>query len=101
MKQTPPLQPGWPSSAPQQQQQQGAPAGPDPRWREYEYMVLSLREGFWRNRFDTGKLQNTLNHYAAQGWRLGSVNSVAEAGHLSNRGEQILVLERRVQHPGQ
>ncbi len=59
----------------------------------YEYKVLAERDKAFSGAFDPDVLENLLNSYASNGWRLAEgfmVNSIWK----SMRSEVVLILER-------
>ncbi len=58
-----------------------------------EYKVLTERDTKWTGRFDTEVLENLLNGYAANGWRLAE-SFVAASLWKSVKAEIVVILER-------
>jgi hypothetical protein len=59
-----------------------------------EYKVLTQKDRFWGGKFDPEKLEQALNAYAEQGWRVVSVATAAFPTLTGSRDELIVVLER-------
>ena len=60
-----------------------------------EYKVLSQKDEWFGGEFDPEKLEEAINAYAAQGWRVISMASASFPGIFSgNREEMIILLER-------
>ncbi|MDR3312243.1 MAG: DUF4177 domain-containing protein [Spirochaetaceae bacterium] len=61
-----------------------------------EYKVLTQKDKFWSQKFDPEMLEQALNAYAEQGWRLVSCATADIPGLGVARNEFIAVLERDV-----
>ncbi len=62
----------------------------------YQCKVLTHKDRAMSGKFDPMKLENALNSYASEGWRV-SVGPTADFGGLTgNRQEFIMVLEREI-----
>ena len=61
-----------------------------------EYHVLTMKGKWFSGKFDPQKLQEALNAYAQQGWRLISCATADIPGFGSARQEFVAVLERDV-----
>ncbi len=59
-----------------------------------EYKVLTDKEGFFGNNFDTQKIETVLNGYAEQGWELKAVGRNEFPGFGGKRDEIVIFLER-------
>jgi hypothetical protein len=59
-----------------------------------EYKVLTQKDKWFSGKFDPEKLEQALNGYAAQGWRVISCASAKISGFGGNREEMIVILER-------
>jgi hypothetical protein len=59
-----------------------------------EYHVLTMKDKWFSGKFDPQKLQDALNAYAQQGWRLVSCATADIPGFGTTRQEFIAVLER-------
>ena len=57
-----------------------------------QYFVITMKDKWFSGKFDPERLQNALNEYAQQGWRLTTC-ATAEA---KGRQEFIAVMERDV-----
>jgi hypothetical protein len=62
----------------------------------YEYKVLTQKDKFFTGKFDPLKLEQALNAYAEQGWRLVVATTADVPGLGVNRQEFVAVLERKV-----
>lgn len=61
----------------------------------FEYKVLTSKDRSFTGKFDTDKLEESLNGYAQQGWRVvaavaGSIHGITSA----SREELVIILER-------
>ena len=61
----------------------------------YEYKVLTERDARFSGRFDHEVLEEALNSYAAEGWRVGE-GFVAASWAKSFKAEIVMILERPV-----
>lgn len=61
-----------------------------------EYFVLTMKDKWFSGKFDPQKLQDALNAYAQQGWRLNSVATADIPSSASSRQEFIALLERDI-----
>lgn len=60
-----------------------------------EYKVLSQKDKWLSSKFDPDKLQEAINAYAEQGWRVISCTTASFPGFMTgNREEMIVLLER-------
>ena len=60
-----------------------------------EYKVLSQKDKWFSSKFDPDKLEEAINSYAQQGWRVISCATASFPGFMSgNREEMIVLLER-------
>ena len=60
-----------------------------------EYKVLSQKDKWFSGKFDPEKLENALNSYASQGWRVVAAFSAdIPAVFGSGRQEAVILLER-------
>lgn len=59
-----------------------------------EYKVLSQKDKWFSGKFDPQKLQDALNSYAEQGWRLVGCATADVAGFGSSRQEFVAIMER-------
>ncbi len=67
------------------------PAPPDVA----EYKVLTQKDKWFSGKFDPERLEQALNAYAKQGWRVRGVTSASIPGLMGgNRDELIVVMER-------
>jgi hypothetical protein len=61
----------------------------------YHYKVLTQKDKFFTGKFDPMKLEEALNSYAEQGWRLVSAATADIPSLGGPRQEFIAILERR------
>jgi hypothetical protein len=60
-----------------------------------EYKVLSQKDRWFGGKFEPAKIEEALNAYAQEGWRLAeAVTASFPAMFSSNREELIFILER-------
>ena len=60
-----------------------------------EYKVLTQKDKWFSGKFDPEKLEEGLNAYASQGWRVVSATTAQFPGMFSaNREEMVVILER-------
>ena len=62
----------------------------------YEYKVLSQKDKWFSGKFDPVILEQAINAYAQQGWRVISCATADIPGFGTTRQEFITVLEREV-----
>jgi hypothetical protein len=64
--------------------------------RRYRYKVLTQKDKWFSSKFDPTALEDALNAYAAQGWRVISCATAEIPGILggTNREEMIIIMER-------
>lgn len=60
----------------------------------YRYKVLTQKDKWFSGKFDPAKLEEALNSYSEQGWRLISCATADIPGFGSTRQEFVAVLER-------
>ena len=63
----------------------------------YEYKVLSQKDKWFSGKFDPMRLEQAMNAYAEQGWRVIGCATADIAGFGSTRQEFVTVLERAKQ----
>ncbi len=74
--------------------------------QEYEYKVITQTDKFWGDRFEPWKIQQLLNEHAEKGWQLKNI-SVGDMRDWTSqltgreRGQIMIILERRVKKPAQ
>lgn len=62
-----------------------------------EYLVLSQKDKWFSGKFDPEKLEQALNSYASQGWRVAtSATADMPGGFGGTRQEIVIILERDV-----
>jgi hypothetical protein len=59
-----------------------------------EYKVLTQKDKWFSGKFDPIKLEEALNSYAQQGWRLATCATADIPGIGGSRQEFVAVLER-------
>jgi hypothetical protein len=60
-----------------------------------EYKVLTQKDKWFTGKFDPERLEQALNAYAQQGWRLRGVATASIPGIMgAHREELIFILER-------
>jgi hypothetical protein len=62
-----------------------------------QYKVLTQKDKFFGGKFEPKKVEDALNAYAAEGWRVAGTATASFQTMLSgNREELIVILERSV-----
>ena len=64
--------------------------------KRYEYKILSQKDKWFSGKFDPALLEQAMNSYAQQGWRVIGCATADIAGFGAVRQEFITVLEREV-----
>jgi len=59
-----------------------------------EYKVLTQKDRFFAGKFDPEKLENAINSYASEGWRVIAATTASIPSLGGSREELIVVLER-------
>ena len=59
-----------------------------------QYKVLTQKDRFFGGKFDPEKLENAINSYASEGWRVISIATASIPSLTGNREEMIVLLER-------
>lgn len=60
-----------------------------------EYKVLTQKDKWFSGKFDPEKLEQAINAYAAQGWRVIAASTAQFPGIFSgDRDEMVVILER-------
>ncbi len=63
----------------------------------FEYKILTQKDRWFGGKFDPNRVEQALNAYAQEGWRLSeAVTASFPAVFSSNREELIVILEREV-----
>jgi NADH pyrophosphatase NudC (nudix superfamily) len=62
----------------------------------YEYMVLTQKDRVFGGKFNPLQLQEALNGFARQGWRVVEAATTTFPGFSGNREEIVFILERPV-----
>jgi hypothetical protein len=61
----------------------------------FQYKVLTQKDKFFGGKFEPKKVEEALNAYAGEGWRVVSTATASFQSMLSgNREELIVILER-------
>ena len=60
----------------------------------YEYMVLTQKDRVFGGKFNPQQLQEALNGFARQGWRVVEATTTTFPGFTGAREELVFVLER-------
>ncbi len=61
----------------------------------HQYKVLTQRDRFFEGKFDLGRLEEALNHYASQGWMVRAMSTPHVIGFSGGPREEIVVLLER------
>lgn len=60
-----------------------------------EYKVLTQKDKWFSGKFDPANLEQAINAYASQGWRVVAAATASFPGFISgNREEMVIILER-------
>jgi hypothetical protein len=63
----------------------------------FEYKILTQKDRWFGGKFDPNRVEQALNAYAQEGWRLSeAVTASFPAFFSQNREELIIILEREV-----
>ena len=62
----------------------------------YEYKVLSQKDKWFSGKFDPALLEQAMNAYAQQGWRVIGCATADIAGFGTTRQEFVTIMEREV-----
>jgi hypothetical protein len=74
---------------------QHSPSAEPAEGKVWEYKILTQKDKWFSGKFDPEKLEQALNAYAGQGWRLQGMVTASIPGFVGgNREELIFVLER-------
>ncbi|MEO8396559.1 MAG: DUF4177 domain-containing protein [Chloroflexota bacterium] len=60
----------------------------------FEYKVLSQKDKWFSGKFDPNTIEEAINAYAEQGWRVIQAVTATIPGFTGNREEMIIILER-------
>ena len=73
-------------------------AAPSPRStsQKVEYMVLTQKDRVFGGKFNPVQLQEALNGFAQQGWRVIEAATTSFPGMTGNREELVFILEREL-----
>lgn len=61
-----------------------------------EYKVLTQKDKWFSGKFSPEKLEEALNSYAQQGWKVIAAATADVPGLCANRQELVIILERDV-----
>lgn len=64
--------------------------------KRYEYKVLSQKDKWFSGKFDPQVLEQAMNAYAAQGWRVIGCATADIPGFGTTRQEFVTIMEREV-----
>ena len=64
--------------------------------KRYQYKVLSQKDKWFSGKFDPAVLEQAMNAYAAQGWRVIGCATADIPGFGTTRQEFVTILEREV-----
>jgi hypothetical protein len=64
-----------------------------------KYKVLTPRDKFFNGQFSLERLEDALNHYAAEGWVVRGVATPLVAGFSGGEREQLVILLERLNPP--
>lgn len=59
-----------------------------------QYKVLTQKDRAFSGKFDPAKLEQAINSYAEEGWRVTTSTTATFGGMMGNREELIVILER-------
>lgn len=59
-----------------------------------QYKVLTQKDRFFAGKFDPEKLENAINAYAAEGWRVITSATASIPSFTGTREELIIIMER-------
>lgn len=62
----------------------------------FEYKVMTQKDRWFGGKFDPMKLDQALNSYAGEGWRVVASTTAAFPTLTGSRDEMIVILERQV-----
>ena len=65
----------------------------------YEYKVVQVREGLIGGKMSAGKIESTLNEWAAKGWQVKSVTAVEVKGRIGPGGTEGVLVTFERQRP--
>jgi len=60
----------------------------------YEYKVLTQKDRFWGGKFEPEKVEEALNSFAEEGWRVVSAATASFPSLTGSREEMIIIMER-------
>ncbi|HHU22090.1 MAG TPA: DUF4177 domain-containing protein [Clostridiales bacterium] len=63
---------------------------------KYEYKVLTQKDKWFSGKFDPQRLEEAINSYAQQGWRVVTCATATIPGFGTTREEFVTVLEREI-----
>lgn len=62
----------------------------------YEYKVLSQKDKWFSGKFNPETLEQAINSYAKQGWRVKCISTAEISSGIGNREEMVIILERKL-----
>ncbi|MBP3706982.1 MAG: DUF4177 domain-containing protein [Clostridia bacterium] len=71
-------------------------AAPVGNTKRYEYKVLSQKDKWFSGKFDPMLLEQAINAYAQQGWRVIGCATADVPGFTASRQEFVTLLEREI-----
>lgn len=74
----------------------GAPVVVGAARDQYEYMVLTQKDRVFGGKFNPQQIQEALNGFARQGWRVIEATTTTFPGFTGAREELVFVLERKI-----
>lgn len=74
----------------------GAPVVVGAAREQYEYMVLTQKDRVFGGKFNPQQIQEALNGFARQGWRVIEATTTTFPGFTGAREELVFVLERKL-----
>lgn len=69
------------------------------RRQRKQYKVLSQTDSFFVGVFNAARIEEAVNHYAAQGWNVVSMTTLAFPGVMAQNHQLVVLLERDYVHP--
>ena len=71
------------------------PHDPAPAVEGRHYKILTQKDRWFEGKFDAGRLEECLNHYARKGWTVNSMTSALMPGFGGTVKEEIVILLQR------
>jgi len=63
---------------------------------KFKYKILTQKDRFFSGKFSPEKLQDAINNFAEEGWRVISLTSGEFPGMLKSRNEIVVCMEKDV-----